>query len=172
MMLRSVAMLSCALFLAAATAGCGYKVGFIKHPQLDSIAVAPVINETEIYNAASDMRMMMSEVIMQDGTFKLADMRRADAILYITVQNIAFGEAVRATVQNEIEYRPDEWRTWITVTYKLVVPGQGKPLLSGRKEAHIRFQAGADVESGRLRAVRQVAFVAAKKIVQAIAEGW
>ena len=172
MMLRFFSILSCALFLAAATAGCGYKIGFIKHPQLDSIAVAPVINETEIYNAASDMRMMMSEVIMQDGTFKLADMRRADAILYITVQNIAFGEAVRATVENEIEYRPDEWRAWMTVSYKLIVPGQGKPLLSGRKEGHIRFQAGADVESGRLKAVRQASYIVARRIVQSIAEGW
>ncbi|MBE6402262.1 MAG: hypothetical protein IKD10_10460 [Lentisphaeria bacterium] len=172
MMFRFFSILSCALFLAAATAGCGYKIGFIKHPQLDSIAVAPVINETEIYNAASDMRMMMSEAIMQDGTYKLSDLRRADAILYITVQNIAFGEAVRATVENEVEYRPDEWRALMIVTYKLIVPGQGKPLLSGRKEGHIRFQAGADVESGRLRAVRQVSYVTAQKIIQSITEGW
>ncbi len=171
-MFRFFSILSCALFLAAATAGCGYKIGFIKHPQLDSIAVAPVINETEIYNAASDMRMMMSEAIMQDGTYKLSDLRRADAILYITVQNIAFGEAVRATVENEVEYRPDEWRALMIVTYKLIVPGQGKPLLSGRKEGHIRFQAGADVESGRLRAVRQVSYVTAQKIIQSITEGW
>lgn len=172
MMFRFFSILSCALFLAVATAGCGYKIGFIKHPQLDSIAVAPVINETEIYNAASDMRMMMSEAIMQDGTYKLSDLRRADAILYITVQNIAFGEAVRATVENEVEYRPDEWRALMIVTYKLIVPGQGKPLLSGRKEGHIRFQAGADVESGRLRAVRQVSYVTAQKIIQSITEGW
>ena len=118
------------------------------------------------------MRMMMTEVIMQDGTFKLSDLRRADAILYITVQNIAFGEAARATVQNEIEYRPDEWDAWVYVSYKLVVPGQGKPLLEGRKEGTLRFQAGADVESGRLRAVRQASFVVAQKIIQSIAEGW
>lgn len=172
MMFRFFSTLTCALLLAAALSGCGYKIGFIKHPQLDSIAVAPVINETEIYNAASDMRMMMTEVIMQDGTFKLSDLRRADAILYITVQNIAFGEAARATVQNEIEYRPDEWDAWVYVSYKLVVPGQGKPLLEGRKEGTLRFQAGADVESGRLRAVRQASFVVAQKIIQSIAEGW
>ena len=165
------AMFSC-LLLIIFCAGCGYKAGFIKHPQLDSIAVAPVINETEIYNAASDMRMMMSEVIMQDGTFKLANLRDADAILYMTVQNIAFSEAARATVKNQREYRPDEWNALVNVSYKLIIPGQGKPLLSGNRTGQIRFQAGADVESGRLKAVRQACFEAAKKVVYAIAEGW
>lgn len=162
----------CALLLAILLSGCGYKVGFIKHPQLNSIAVAPVINETEIYNAASDMRMKMTEVIMQDGTFKLKDQRNADAILYITVQNISFAESVRASVKNKLEYRPEEWRVRVAVKYKLIIPGQGKPLLSGQTEGEIRFQAGADIESGRLRAVRQTCFIAARKIIVAIAEGW
>ena len=172
MMIKYCKVLFCGLLLTAFCSGCGYKVGFIKHPQLDSIAVAPVINETEIYNAASDMRMMMNEVIMQDGTFKLSDLRRADAILYITVQNIAFAEATQATVKDQLEYRPDEWRVLVNATYKLVIPGQGKPILSGRRDGEIRFQAGADVESGRLKAVRQACFIAARKIVYAVAEGW
>ena len=171
-MIKYFQALFCGLLLTVFCTGCGYKVGFIKHPQLDSIAVAPVINETEIYNAASDMRMMMTEVVMQDGTFKLSDLRRADAILYMTVENIAFAEASQATVKDQLEYRPDEWRVRIGVSYKLVIPGRGKPLLSGRKEGEIRFQAGADVESGRLKAVRQACFIAARKIVYAIAEGW
>ena len=171
-MSRYLSILSGALLMMFVLAGCGYKVGFVKHPQLDSIAVAPVINETEIYNAASDMRMLMSEVIMQDGTFKLGDLRRADAILYMTVQNIAFAESSRATVKNKLEYRPDEWRVRVNISYKLIIPGQGKPLLSGRKEGDVLFQAGADVENGRLRAVRQACFIAAQKIVRSIAEGW
>ena len=171
-MTRVFSTLFCALLLAVMLGGCGYRIGFTKHPQLDSIAVAPVINETEIYNASSDMRMMMTEAIMKDGTYKLSDLRRADAILYITVDNIAFGEATRATVNDQLEYRPDEWRVWISVSYKLVIPGRGKPLLQGMKDGEIRFQAGADVESGRLKAVRQAAYDAARKITTAISEGW
>ena len=171
-MSRYLSILSGALLSVFLLTGCGYKVGFVKHPQLDSIAVAPVINETEIYNASSDVRMLMSEVIMQDGTFKLGDMRRADAILYMTVENIAFAEASRASVKNKLEYRPEEWRVRVDISYKLIVPGQGKPLRSGKVDGDVRFQAGADVENGRLRAVRQACFMAARNIIYAIAEGW
>ena len=171
-MFRFFSTLFCAISLSVLLGGCGYKIGFTKHPQLDSIAVAPVINETEIYNAASDMRMMMCEAIMKDGTYKLGDLRRADAILYLTVSNIAFGEATRATVKDQLEYRPDEWRAWMTVSYRLIIPGRGKPLLQGKKDSYIRFQAGADVESGRLRAVRQASYEVARKITTAISEGW
>ena len=162
--------LVCAVLLLLT--GCGYKVGFTKHPQLDTIAVAPVINETAIYNAASDMRMRMSEAIMQDGTYKLADLKHADAILYITVQNIAFTESMEAVVDNDLQYRPEEWWVRIHCTYKLIIPGQGKPLMSGSRQAALRFQAGADIESGRLKAVRQVCYDISKKITWAIAEGW
>ena len=172
MMTKYFHALFCGLLLAVFCTGCGYKAGFIKHPQLNSIAVAPVINETEIYNAASNMRMMMTEAIMQDGTYKLADLRRADAILYMTVDNILFAEASPAVVSEQVEYRPDEWRVRVNVSYKLVIPGQGKPLMAGSRYGEIRFQAGADVESGRLKAVRQACFEAAKNITYAIAEGW
>ena len=171
-MARLFSTLFCALFLAVLLGGCGYRIGFTKHPQLNSIAVAPVINETEIYNASSDMRMMMTEVVMKDGTYKLSDLQRADAILYITVDNIAFGEATRATISDQLEYRPDEWRVMLKVSYKLIIPGRGKPLLQGKQFAEIRFQAGADVDSGRLKAVRQASYEAARKIITAIAEGW
>ena len=161
-----------AFLLTSMLGGCGYKIGFTKHPQLDSIAVAPVINETAIYNAASDMRMKMSEVIMQDGTYKLSDLKRADAILYITVQDIAFSESMEAVVDNELQYRPEEWWVKINCQYKLIIPGQGKPLRTGSQQAALRFQSGADIESGRLKAVRQVCFDVSKKIVWSIAEGW
>ena len=171
-MIRFFSIFFCASALTVLLGGCGYKVGFTKHPQLDSIAVAPVINETAIYNASSDMRMKMCEVIMQDGTYKLSDMRSADAILYITVLNIGFSESLSAVVDNDLQYRPEEWWVEVTCSYKLIIPGSGKPVFSGTKSASLRFQAGADVESGRLKAVRQVCFDVSKKIVWAIAEGW
>ena len=152
--------------------GCGYHIGFIKHPQIDSIAVAPVVNETAIYNASSDMRMRMTEVIMQDGTYKLSDQRNADAILHITVNNVSFADAGDASVQNEKAYKPEEWNVSVSASYKLVIPGQGEPLLSGSTSGYMRFQAGADIETGRQVAVRQACYEVARKIVYAVSEGW
>ena len=163
-----------ALLAAAALSlsGCGYHIGFIRHPQLESLAVAPAVNETAIYNVASDMRMMMSEVIMQDGTFKLSDQHRADAVLYLTVKSAAFADTGDASMEDEDTYAPAEWQVSVQVEYKLLIPGQGKALRAGSASGSARFQAPQDVEGSRLRATRQACYVAAQNIIYALAEGW
>jgi len=158
--------------LLLATGGCGYHIGFIKHPQLNSIAVAPAVNETATYNAASDARMMMCEVVMQDGTFELSDQHNADAILYMVVKEVAFASVSDASIENDNQYKPSEWRTKVTVDYKLVIPGQGEPLRAGTVSGDARFQAPLDVEGSRLRAVRQACYEASRQIIYNIAEGW
>ena len=161
-----------AFLLLMTLSGCGYRIGFTGHPQLESIAVAPAVNETAIYNVASDARMMMCEVIMQDGTFKLSDQHNADAILYMTVKETAFASVSDASIENDNQYKPTEWRTQVTVDYKLVIPGQGEPLKSGTVQGNARFQAPLDVEGSRLRAVRQACYEASRQIIYNIAEGW
>ena len=171
-MLRKISVtVMCAAILTLCSS-CGYHIGFIKHPQIDSLAVAPVINQTTSYNAASDMRMMMSEVIMQDGTYKLSDQKRADAILYLTVATIGFNEFDDASVERNNQYKPSEWRTTVSVGYKLLIPGQGQPLRSGTVNGIAQFQANVDLESVRLRSVRQACYEAAKKIIYQVSEGW
>jgi hypothetical protein len=152
--------------------GCGYHIGFIRHPQLESLAVAPSVNETAIYNVASDMRMMMCEVVMQDGTFKLSDQSRADAILYTVVKSASFADTSDASMEDENTYSPAEWQVTVQVEYKLLIPGQGKALRTGTASGSARFQAPQDVEGSRLRATRQACYVAAQNIIYALAEGW
>ena len=171
-MLRKIFLPAVCVAILILCSSCGYHIGFIKHPQIDSLAVAPVINETTSYNAASDMRMMMSEVIMQDGTYKLSDQKRADAILYLSVAGIGFNEFDDASVERNSQYKPSEWRTTVNVGYKLLIPGQGKPIISGTTSGNAQFQAGVDLESVRLRSVRQACYEAAKKIIYQISEGW
>mgnify|MGYP003316658591 CR=1 FL=1 len=171
-MLRKISMTVMCAALVTLCSSCGYHIGFIKHPQIDSLAVAPVINQTTSYNAASDMRMMMSEGIMQDGTYKLSDQKRADAILYLTVTQIGFNEFDDASVERNNQYKPSEWRTTVAIGYKLLIPGQGQPIRSGTVKGTAQFQANVDLESVRLRSARQACYEAAKKIIYQISEGW
>lgn len=171
-MLKNIFRAALPAVLMLILTGCGYHIGFIKHPQIDSIAVAPVVNSTAIYNAAGNMRMMASEAVMQDGSYKLADLKRADAILYITVSRIDFTAVGTSSVERDRDYRPDEWIARVTAEYKLIVPGQGKPVLAGTVTGQSHFQAGADVESGRLSGVRQACYDTAVKLVRQITEGW
>lgn len=164
--------LSAAAGMMTLISGCGYNIGFISHPQLQSIAVAPVVNNTAIYNAASDMRMMTSEAVMQDGTFKLSDQSRADAVLFITVNSVDFSEVNDSSLERDNIYKPKEWLIRVTAAYKLIIPGQGKPLLQGKVVGQSRFQAAMDVEVARLRGVKQACFEAARLILTGISEGW
>lgn len=172
MMLNKILHTLLMLLTISFFAGCGYHIGFIKHPQIDSLAVAPAVNETPIYNTASEMRSLMCEAIMQDGTYKLSDQKRADAVIYLTVQSAKFADISDASVDNDNEYKPEEWETRVTVSYKVIIPGQGKPLRSGSVTGISRFQLSVDIESSRLRAVRQACYEAARKVVYNIAEGW
>ncbi|MPM22860.1 hypothetical protein SDC9_69319 [bioreactor metagenome] len=155
-----------------AVAGCGYHVGFLGHPQLETIAVAPAVNETAIYNVASDMRMMACEVVTQDGTLKLVDQSTADCILYCTVKNASFADVTGDSFDNENIYKPKEWAARVEVDYRVIIPGQAEPLKTGSVTGSSRFQAPVDVEESRLRAVRQACFVAAQNIIHALTEGW
>lgn len=152
--------------------GCGYHVGFLKHPQLNTIAVAPAVNETALYNVANDMRFMMNEAVMQDGTYKLSDAKRSDAIIYLVVKEASFADVGDASVEDDDTYSPSEWNAKVKVDYKVIIPGQGKPLLAGSVDGEARFQAPVDIEGGRQRAVRQACYVAAQKITYAVTEGW
>lgn len=163
--------LLCAVMIPALS-GCGYHVGFLGHPQLETIAVAPAVNETALYNVASDMRMMMSEVIVQDGSLKLVDQSTADCILYCTVNEASFADVTTDNYNSKIIYKPKEWAAKVTVEYNLIIPGQAKPLKHGTVNGNSRFQAPIDEEVSRLRAVRQACYDASRNILYAIVEGW
>ena len=161
----------CAAALLTLT-GCGYHVGFLGHPQLETIAVAPAVNETALYNVASDMRMMLCEVVVQDGSLKLVDQSTADCILYCTVKTASFADVTTDSYNSKIIYKPKEWSAKVTVEYNLIIPGQAKPLKHGTVTGDSRFQAPVDEEVSRLRAVRQACYDASRNILYAIVEGW
>lgn len=151
---------------------CGYRIGFIKHPQIDALAVAPVINETTIYNVASNMRGAMTEVIMQDGTYKLSDQKLADGVLFLTVTHVEFTEFGSGSVDNNNQYRPSEWQTKVKVEYKLLIPGQAVPVRQGKVSGVVQFQENVDLETVRQVSTRQACYEAAKQVIYQVAEGW
>ena len=61
------------LLLFLLLGGCGYQVGSLMHPQVKTVAVAPVVNETVAYNVAAEMRGLLCECFITDGSLKLVD---------------------------------------------------------------------------------------------------
>ncbi len=167
-----IAALMLSTLLLACVSGCGYRVGSLMHPQIRTIAVAPVVNETIAYNVSAEVRGLLCEAFMTDGSLKLVDTSKADCIVYARVLGVNFSEISWATKSNDFDV-PNQWQVSLFIEYSVVIPGQAKPLLSARKASgSADFQTGADQEIGRRNGIRQAAYAAAKNVVAGVTEAW
>lgn len=160
------------LFLVLLLGGCGYQVGSLMHPQVKTVAIAPVVNETVAYNVAAEIRGLLCECFMTDGSLKLVDEKEADCIVYARVLSIAFSEVNWSTV-NDDQFVPNEWQVKMTVEFSVIIPGSARPLISTRTvTGSADFQTGPDMYIGRRNGIRQAGYDAAKQLVSAVTEGW
>ena len=171
---RNIVRFFLPVLAALLTGGCGYQIGFIGHPQIRSVAIAPVVNETVAYNVASEVRGLLCERFMSDGTLKLEDIKKADCIVYARVTDILFSEISWSDVDDKDEiYLPNEWRVSMTIEYSVILPGRNEPLLASRTASgSADFQTGPDMEIGRRNGIRQAAYDAARNVVAGVTEAW
>ncbi len=164
---------SIAAALALLPVGCGYRIGSLMHPQIKSIAIAPVTNETVAYNVGPQVRGLLCEAFQQDGSLQLKRESNADCILYARVTSIKFNEIAWSNNYEDENYIPNQWRVTIKIEYSVVIPGNLAPLIPGRSASGAAtFMTGADMEAGRYNGIRQAAFAAAKQVVSQVTEGW
>ena len=162
------AFASALLFLC----GCGYRIGSLMHPQIESIAIAPVVNETVAYNLAPQVRGLLCETFQQDGSLQLRRESNADCILYARISSIKFTSSTWSSAYDEENYVPTEWKVDVTIEYTVVIPGELKPLSKGKATGSATFMTGADMEAGRTNGIRLAAYDASKKIVHNVTEAW
>lgn len=155
--------------------GCGYRAGSLMHPQIKTIAIAPVSNDTMMYNAAAQLRGLLSECFQGDGSLKLVSESTADCILYAKVTNAVFSQVSwdSNASNSDDEFLPDQWTLTISAKMTVMVPGRAEPLIPETTiSGTTSFVAGPDIESSRYYAVRQACFQAAKQAVSKVTEAW
>lgn len=153
--------------------GCGYHWGSIMHPQVKSIAIAPVVNETTAYNVASDMRMMLAEQFTLDGSLELTSLETSDCILETRVLSVKFTEIDDDSYDASVIYRPSEWRVEVEAEFRVIIPGVREPLIKPRKvTGRALFKSQADMETNRIQATRMACSEAAKLIIIYTTEAW
>lgn len=157
--------------------GCGYRIGSLVHPQLKTVAVAPVQNETLEYNLTAQVRNLLCERFMTDGSLKLVDEKEADCIVYARIVDakyaeVSWAESTRAEDGEDI-LLPNEWSVTLVIEYTVIIPGRVQPLVSARRvSGTANFQTGPDQLTGRMNGVRQAAYAAARQVVASFTEGW
>lgn len=158
--------------IIALGSGCGYSIGYISHPQMESIAVAPVVNETGNYNASALLRNVLAEKFMTDGSMTLKGLKSADCIIYARILQVKYS-SVDTLLSDSDPYIPEEWIVDVTIEYSVIVPGRAKPLIPATKVTErALFLREADLEGARYNGLRQALSNAAKKIVYGVTEAW
>lgn len=154
-------------------AGCGYNIGTFAHPQIKSIAIAPVVNDTLSPFVASEMRGVLCEQFMTDGSLKVKQQDEADCILYCRVTNVVITENAQIGYDDQKNYRASEWKVDITAEFSVIIPTRKTPLVSMRTvNGTALFQAFGDPASMRSRGIRMACRDASEMIVEYTTEAW
>lgn len=156
------------LFLSACS---NYHIGSLMHPQVKSIAIGYIINDTAAYNVSYQLKQLLSEEFMTDGSVELANRRVADAIVFARIISVGFSEVAGRDWGDGV-YHPIEWKVRVVVEYSVIIPGEKNPLVSSQAIGEAYFQAKADTDVMRQRATMMACRDAAQKIVQSVVEAW
>ncbi len=164
----------CAAAVLLFAAGCGYRIGTMGHPQLKTIAIAAVKNDTTEYNLGRVLQNTLAEQFMLDGTMKVVSEAKADCILYARIKDSTISEVtVVNSWEKDTDFRPEEWKITIHAEYSVVIPGKKEPLIPLREvSGSANYQAPGDINSARLRGAAQACRETAVGIVEFTTEAW
>ncbi|MBR2438945.1 MAG: hypothetical protein IKB25_02020 [Lentisphaeria bacterium] len=155
--------------------GCGYKIGVrgMMHPQIKSIAIAPIHNNTLEPLASDVMRMQLAGQFQSDGALKLKRLSQADCVIYATITSVKNSTLEDASFDGGVTYTPEKFRLKIEVKYKVVIPGSGTMLLNNATATgNATYEILSDPATARSSALKFACYHAAKKIVSQITEAW
>lgn len=169
---RNITLLALLVSLFALS-GCGYQMGSLMHPQIKSIAVAPVTNETLEPYIAADLRSSLCEQFQWDGSLKLKSLKTADCIIFGRVIEVETISTADATFDGRQTFRASEWQVQVTFEFEVLIPGKKRPLISKRRVTGMaKYQIFVDQETTRRRGVQQACRNAATEAVIYTTEAW
>ena len=174
--MKQIKIIAATVLLATVFAtfqGCGYKMGSIMHPQVKSIAIAPITNDTLEPFASAQMRQALCEQFQWDNSLKLKTLQTADCILYGKIVEVRTRASAEDTTDNAQTYRASEWSVSVIFEYVVMIPGRKEPLIGKRRvSGSAKYQVAADQAITRRRGVLQACRNAAEQAVIYTTEAW
>lgn len=158
------------LLLLLGCTSCGYRMGSMMHPQIKTVAIAPVKNNTREVLASITMRRQLEECFMRDGSLKLTSMERADCIVYCQINTVTQSAIAW---DDDDEDRPFEFRLTTTGTFTVLMPGRTVPLVKSRVvSGSCNYQFLTDPAIGKENGLMQACRKMAEMVVQYTTEAW
>ncbi len=169
------------LLMAVAAGGCRhYQVGFLPHPELQSIAVGPFANQTTEPALSVDLRSRLAEALMRDGSLRVDSLDQARVVLDGTIVGLRSRQiaAVKGN-QDELsdyqaEYRTALYRMAVVVRFSVVANGEERRQIIAEQSVvgEADYPNTPDLEVARGEAIKQAVNDAARQIAAAIVEAW
>ena len=149
---------------------CGYRMGSMMHPQIKTVAIAPVRNNTREVLASTVMRRQLEENFMRDGSLKLTSMEKADCIVYCQVNNVSQSAIAW---DDDDEDRPFEFKLTVRGSFTVLMPGHTMPLVKQRSvSGSCNYQFLTDPAIGKEAGLTQACRKMAELVVQYTTEAW
>lgn len=171
--MRHLSLLA-ALTCAVLTSGCaGYRVGPVKPlvmEKVESVAVPTFENDTLVPRLEVLLANSVIKQIQQDGTFRVDNSDKADAIIEgkLTQINRRGARSVRGDVMASREYR-----LRVEIDYTVTDRVTGEQLTHGRVTGSTSFfVSGNDVNQDERQAIPLALEDAATRLVSRLSEGW
>jgi hypothetical protein len=162
------------LLLIPFLASCaGYQLGGVKPQSLariKTISVPMFKNDTQHPRAEAIATSAVASAMLQDGTYRVASIDKADAILEGTLHRIDYTQ-IRATRLDTL--RPEELQNTVTLVWSLKdALDPTKVLASGSSVGTSRFFVDANLQTSRNNALPDALERAGEALVSRISNGF
>lgn len=160
----------CILFAAS----CGYyHIGSMAHPQIKTIAVSTIRNDTREPLLTELARTQIAARLQSDNSFKLVSKEEADCILYVRIVSSTNSMRRYNPGYLEDEYRPAEFHISLKAEMEVLIPGRSEPLIAKRTvTGGANYQYNVDPQVGKYYGMRQACYDLAGEIVEYTTEAW
>ena len=165
------ALVSCCAFFSAS---CGYyHMGSMMHPQIKTIAIAAIRNDTREPLLTELARTQIAAQFQSDNSLKLVSKEEADCILYVRMVSVSTSMRRYNPSYIDEEYRPAEFKVSLSAEMEVLVPGRSEPLIPKRTvSGSANYQYNVDPQVGRYYGLRQASFDLGGQIVEYTTEAW
>ena len=161
----------CCVFFASS---CGYyHMGSMVHPQIKTIAISTIRNDTSEPLLTELARTQIAARFQSDNSLKLVSKEDADCILYVRLVKTTNSMRRYNPGYEEDEYRPAEFHIDVNAEMEVLIPGRSEPLIPKRAVVGgANYQYNVDPQVGRYYGLRQACYDLAGEIVEYTTEAW
>lgn len=171
--MRNITFLITVLAFTSILCGCGYHAGSLMNPQIKSIAVAPITNDTLEINLSDILRQRLCEEFVVDSSLKVKSLESADCIIYTRIIKVETNATSYDTTAYGLAYTPASWSLDVTAEFTVIIPGRAEPIVAKRQvSASNEFQVTSDPAVARASGLNLACKKLAQLIVIYTTEAW